>query len=254
LVKLFQPKVTLGNEKTQAPINVKDVQKASNRAKRIKCLEHQIKAAQVNVLNPKPRHSNHMKRLIAKAGVETRLSQTSSQHDWGSSKIIVHDSTLQNYVYPSPRSPSIDASQETEASKITNLDRSTEYPRANYARVCMATQRKKHMDTSISADESELFEAPSDIDASPRIAASISPIPAESRPVRYMKGRYIVPKALKKVRDEAQEAVTAALDQVPEPIHFDQRGKRTTATLYVGNLEFKASSKDLQDALDTVFR
>jgi hypothetical protein len=115
LVKLFQPKVTLGNEKTQAPINVKDVQKASNRAKRIKCLEHQIKAAQVNVLNPKPRHSNHMKRLIAKAGVETRLSQTSSQHDWGSSKIIVHDSTLQNYVYPSPRSPSIDASQETEA-------------------------------------------------------------------------------------------------------------------------------------------
>ena len=40
---------------------------------------------------------------------------------------------------------------------------------------------------------------------------------------------------------------------MPEQIHFDQRGKRTTATLYVGNLEFKASTKDLQEALDRVF-
>jgi hypothetical protein len=69
-----------------------------------------------------------------------------------------------------------------------------------------------------------------------------------------MKGSYIVPKAPKKVRDEAQGALTAALDQVPELIHFDQRGKRTMATLYVGNLEFKASTKDLQEALDRVFR
>jgi hypothetical protein len=112
----------LENEKTRAQINVKNVQKASNRAKRIKYLEHQIKAAEVNMLKPKPRHSNHMKKVIAKVGVEIPLSQTSSQHDWGSSKIIVRDSTLQNYVYPNPRSPSIDASQETEASKITNLD------------------------------------------------------------------------------------------------------------------------------------
>ncbi len=105
LVKLFQPKVTLGNEKTQAPINVKDVQKASNRAKLIKYLEHPIKAAQVNVLDSKPRHSNHMKKVIAKVGVEIPLSQISSQHNWGSSKIIVHGSTLQNYVYPNPTSP-----------------------------------------------------------------------------------------------------------------------------------------------------
>jgi hypothetical protein len=40
--------------------------------------------------------------------------------------------------------------------------------------------------------------------------------------------------------------------QIPT-IHFDQRGKRTTATLYVGNLEFKASTKDLKDALDKEF-
>jgi hypothetical protein len=62
-----------------------------------------------------------MEKVIAKAGVEIPLSQISSQHDWGSSKITIHGSTLQNDVYPNPRSPSIDASQETEASKITNL-------------------------------------------------------------------------------------------------------------------------------------
>jgi hypothetical protein len=110
-----------------------------------------------------------------------------------------HGSTLQNYVYPNPRSPSIDASQETEASKI-NLDRSTENPRPNYARACLAMPREKHMDTSISADQSELFEAPSDINASPRIKASTeSPFPEESKqnpkPASYMKGRYIVPTA-----------------------------------------------------------
>ncbi len=84
-----------------------------------------------------------------------------------------------------------------------------------------------------------------------------SPIPAESkrnpRSVSYIKGSYTVPKAPKKVRDEGQESLTAALDQVPATIHFNQRGKRTTATLYVGNLEFKAFTKDLKDALDTKF-
>ncbi len=70
----------------------------------------------------------------------------------------------------------------------------------------MATPRKKHIDTSISADESELFGAPSDINASPRTrikASTESPIPVESernpRSASYMKGIYIVPKAPKKV-------------------------------------------------------
>ncbi len=114
------------------------------------------------------------------------------------------------------------------------------------------------MDTSISADESELCRAPCDMDASPRIKASTeSPIPAESernpRSASYIKARHIVPKASKEVLDEAQEALTAALDQVPDTIQFDQRGKRTTATLYVGNLGFKAFTKDLKEALDWVF-
>ncbi len=40
---------------------------------------------------------------------------------------------------------------------------------------------------------------------------------------------------------------------MPDTIHFDQQGKRTTTTLYVGNLEFKASTNDLKDALDEEF-
>jgi hypothetical protein len=97
------------------------------------------------------------------------------------------------------------------------------------------------MDTSINADESELFGTPSNVDESPRTAS-------------HMKGRYIVPKAPKEVRDEAQEALTAALDQVPDTIHFNQRGKRTTATLYVVNLEFTASTQELKDELNKEFQ
>ncbi len=81
LVNFFQPKATLGNEKTQALINVKDVQKASNRAKRIKYLDHQVKAAQVNVLDPKPRHSNRLKKVIAKAAVISSGNKLETNHD-----------------------------------------------------------------------------------------------------------------------------------------------------------------------------
>jgi hypothetical protein len=59
-----------------------------------------------------------------------------------------------------------------------------------------------------------------------------------------MNGRYIVPKVPKNVRDEAREALTVAIDKVPDTIHFNQVRKRTRATLYVGNLEFTASTQD----------
>jgi hypothetical protein len=117
------------------------------------------------------------------SAVEIPLSQISSQHDLGSSRVIVHSSTLQNYVHQNQRSQSIDASKETEASKI-NLDGSTENPRPNYARVFLATQSKRHTDTSISTDESELFGAP--------------------RSETYIKGRYIVSKSPKKVQDSTR--------------------------------------------------
>ncbi len=37
-------------------------------------------------------------------------------------------------------------------------------------------------------------------------------------------------------------------------VHLNPKGKRTTATLYVGNLEFNVSGKDLPRLLDTTFK
>ncbi len=135
--------------------------------------------------------------------VDILLSQESSQSDWGHSRRILHGPILQNYVYPNPRSPCKDVGRETVASNFI-LNRSTDNPRPNYARVCLATPSKTHMDTSINADESELFGTPSDIDSSPKVKASTeSLIPAElernPRSASHVKGRYIVPKAPKKV-------------------------------------------------------
>jgi hypothetical protein len=71
----------LGNEKTQALINVKNVQRASNRAAQIKYLEHQIKAAPVDVLDPKPRYTYHMRKVIAKAAVVSSGSKLETNDD-----------------------------------------------------------------------------------------------------------------------------------------------------------------------------
>ena len=54
----------------------------------------------------------------------------------------------------------------------------------------------------------------------------------------------------KKVRAKAQESLSKALDQVPDTIHMNRKGKRTKATLYVGNLDYKASKKELTDELE----
>ena len=68
------------------------------------------------------------------------------------------------------------------------------------------------------------------------------------------KGKFQVPKEPKDVQDKADKAIKDALGKVPDAIHFNRQGKRTTATLYVGNLEFKASTKELKDVLDRVFK
>jgi hypothetical protein len=44
------------------------------------------------------------------------------------------------------------------------------------------------------------------------------------------------------------------IDQVPDTIHFNQQGKRTTTTLYVRNLEFTTSLQELKDELDREFQ
>ncbi len=45
-----------------------------------------------------------------------------------------------------------------------------------------------------------------------------------------------------------------ALDQVDPSVHFNPKGKRETATLYVGNLEINANEQDLRQALDRIFK
>jgi hypothetical protein len=155
------------------------------------------------------------------------------------------------------------------------------------ARVCMAAvtpKRQQPEDTSISTDEgvspftsgdfasSPRTEQPTDtadenfspftsgdFASSPRTEAATdtSPIHVRSdrttRSEKNVKGKFQVPKAPKKVQDKADKALTYALGKVPDTIHFNRRGKRTTATLYAGNLEFKASTKQLKDELDRVF-
>ena len=46
----------------------------------------------------------------------------------------------------------------------------------------------------------------------------------------------------------------AALNQVPDAVHFNPKGQRTTKTLYVGNLDYNSDSTPLDKALQQYFR
>ena len=126
----------------------------------------------------------------------------------------------------------------------------------------MATPKRPQLkDTSISADGNDVSSFTSDDSASsPRTEAptDTSPIPVRSernpRSVNRAKGKFQVPKEPEDVQDKGDKAIKDALGKVPDAIHFNRQGKRTTATLYVGNLEFKASTKELKDVLDRVFK
>jgi hypothetical protein len=71
---------------------------------------------------------------------------------------------------------------------------------------------------------------------------------------RYKRNGYIVPKESEKDRAKAAARISKALDQVDLSVHLNPEGKRNTATLYVGNLDYDASEQDLSESLDTVFR
>ena len=70
------------------------------------------------------------------------------------------------------------------------------------------------------------------------MGSDASPIPATS-PTNENQ-RFICPKEPKICRDKADENLEKALGKVPDTAHFDERHKRKTATLYVGNLNFRA--------------
>ena len=130
-----------------------------------------------------------------------------------------------------------------------------------HARVCMATPKRPQLeDTSISADGNVSPFTSDDFASSPmtKPPTDTSPILVRSernpRSVNHAKGKYQVLKEPKEVQDKADKEMKDAFDKVPDAIHFNRQGKRTTATLYVGNLDFKASTKELKDELDRVFK
>ena len=67
----------------------------------------------------------------------------------------------------------------------------------------------------------------------------------------YKRNSYI---ESEKDRVEAAARISKALGQVDLSVHLNRKGKRNTATLYVGNLDYDASEQDLSESLDTVFR
>ena len=75
-----------------------------------------------------------------------------------------------------------------------------------------------------------------------------------SKPQGYKRDPFVVPKYTKEDRAKANARISAALDQVDPSVQLNLHGKRNTATLYVGNLEFNASEKGLCKSLDQVFK
>jgi hypothetical protein len=159
----------------------------------------------------------------------------------------------------------------------------------SYAKAFMATPKKKNpKDTSNSYENSEIYGSPSASDDGQEIESSDESLTGSEEisglssaedteedlsssqsidPMKKMhpnakefqrrsqqKGRYTVPTKSEKVRHKAQERIEAALNQVPDAVHFNPEGQRTTKTLYVGNLDYNSDSTPLHKALRQYFR
>ena len=74
------------------------------------------------------------------------------------------------------------------------------------------------------------------------------------RSTRNKRERYTVPKESDEVQNEANARIKKALNQVPPATHSNKDTKRSEATLYIGNLEYSATIKELDDALSKYFK
>jgi hypothetical protein len=98
-------------------------------------------------------------------------------------------------------------------------------------------------------------------DTSDNLDASTESEPPSPRDIRlnndksrgYKRGSYVPPKESEKDRAKAKARILKALDQVDLSVHLNPQGKRKTATLYVGSLEYNSSVQDLSESLDKVF-
>ena len=110
---------------------------------------------------------------------------------------------------------------------------------------------------SLSHDYREAITDTSDLDASAE-SDFPSPLKFSRNDKPHWQGHkwnsYINPKEPKQDRIEATARISKALDQVNLSEHLNPQGKRKTATLYVGNLEYNTSVQDLGESLDEVFR
>ncbi len=73
-------------------------------------------------------------------------------------------------------------------------------------------------------------------------------------PQRYKKGSFVFPTGSTKDHSEANARTQEALRKVPYSAHFDPNGKRTTATIYVGNVDYNASEQDVSETLAPIFQ
>ena len=64
------------------------------------------------------------------------------------------------------------------------------------------------------------------------------------QPTKSQEDEFEPPKESVPVRTMAEERIIEALNQVPDKIHYNTKSKKTVVTLYAGNLDFKANSKD----------
>jgi hypothetical protein len=75
-----------------------------------------------------------------------------------------------------------------------------------------------------------------------------------SKPHGHKRDSFVVPTYPKEDRAEANARVSVSLNQLAPSVHLNLQGKRNTATLYVGNLEFNTSKQDLRKLLDRFFK
>jgi len=103
--------------------------------------------------------------------------------------------------------------------------------------------------------ECDTYDSRSESDASQSTSASEDTMQSDtsSTPVRSTRRRFIFPQASKKDRKEAYKRLADAMSKVPDKVHLDKKGKRKTATLYMGNLEYNASDDDIYHALNEEF-
>ena len=118
--------------------------------------------------------------------------------------------------------------------------------------------RSLDLDTSVSPQDEDSEDSKQDTSGSCNEDDSYNDEPEHPHHQIHRKGskkrKFVFPKPSDKSRSAACARIKEALDQVPYSVHLNSRGDRDTATLYVGNIDYKASEEDLSKAIDKIFQ